>query len=303
MPDIIERIEREAGVPNLSEMLALRIKPTDLQSLLLKVYRERAVRRKLNMLFSDYASNSFTRPSRCDPLRLLEWDRIALSNLPEGFQAIELSPISPLGSVTLLASICQDWVLTTIRNTEVVADPTNVLALECALRRQKLTESQSTKVNTVNLACSQRVVRTQRFQSPDAQQHFRLFSLCSAGRNTGKLRFETNATTQHIGFYLKSLQNFLGPDIPLRATIISLHPESYDDNILKTALATLKAEFEHVKISLEKTKTDNVGYYQSLRFHVYTTPPKDRELELVDGGDTDWTQKLLSNAKERFLTS
>jgi hypothetical protein len=303
MRDIMGRIEREAGVPNLSEILAQRIKPTDLQSLLLEVYRERVKRRNVSAMFSDYASNSFIRPSRCDPLRLLEWDRIAFSHLPNGFHAIELSPVSPLGSVTRLASISQDWILTTIRNIEVVADPTNALALECALRRQELIRSEPTNATAVHLACSQRVVRTQRFRTPDALQHFRLFSLCSAGRNSGNLRFEINAMIEHIGFYLESLRDFLGPVIPLRATIIDLHPESHDETIFKSSIEKLKKKYAGADIGLEKAKTEGTEYYRHLRFHVYASPPRGHEMELVDGGDTDWTQKLLNNAKERLVIS
>jgi hypothetical protein len=303
MRDMIRRIEREAGVPNLSEILAQSIKPTDLQSLLLEVYRERAKHRNLRAVFSDYASNSFTRPSRCDPIRLLEWDSIAFSNLPNGFRAIELSPLSPLGSVTRLALISQDWILTTIRNMEVVADPTNALALECAMRRKELLKSEPTNSTAVNLACSQRVVRTQRFRSRDSLQHFRLFSLCSAGRNTGNLRFEINAMTEHIGFYLRALQDFLALAIPLRATIIDLHPESHENTIIEAAIEKLRKKFDGVNIGVEKAKTERTEYYQHLRFHVYATPPREHEMELVDGGDTDWTQKLLNNAKERLVTS
>jgi hypothetical protein len=303
MRDITRRIEREAGVPNLSKILAQRIKPTDLQSLLLDVYRERAKHRNLNAVFLDYASNSFTRPSPCDPARLLEWDRIAFSHLPDGFHAIELSPVSPLGSVSRLASISQDWILTTIRNMEVVADPTNVLALECALRRQELSRSEPADATSVHLACSQRVVRTQRFRSPDSIQHFRLFSLSSAGRDTGNLRFEISTVTEHIRFYLKVLRDFLGPAIPLRTTIIDLHPDSHDDTIFNAPIMKLKKEFDGVDIGLEKAKTRETEYYQHLRFHVYASPPRGHEMELVDGGDTDWTQKLLNNAKERLVIS
>jgi hypothetical protein len=303
MRDIIRRVEREAGVPNLSKILAQRIKPTDLQSLLLEVYRERVKHRNLNAVFLDYASNSFTLPSRCDPARLLEWDRIAFSHLPDRFHAIELSPVSALGSVSRLASVSQDWVLTTIRNIEVVADPTNVLALECALRRKELTRSEPADATPVHLACSQRVVRTQRFRSPDALQHFRLFSLCSAGRTTGNLRFEINTATQHIRFYLKALREFLGPAIPLRVTIINLHPDSRDDTIFNVPIEKLKKEFDDVEIDLGNAKTAETEYYSHLRFHVYASPPRGREMELVDGGDTDWTQKLLNNAKERLVTS
>jgi len=303
MRKIIRRIEREAGVPNLSEILVERIKPTDLKSLLLEVYQGRVKRRSLRAVFSDYISNSFTLPSRCDPALLLEWDRIAFSHLPDGFRAIELSPVSPIGSVSRMASISQDWVLTTVRNMEVVADPTNILALECALRRQELTRSEPTNATPVHLACSHRVVRAQRYRSSGALQHFRLFSLCSAGRNTGNLRFGIYAMTKHIRFYLGSIRDFLGSDIPLRVTIIDLSPDSHDDTIFSAPLENLKKEFDDVDIGLEKAQTRGTEYYRKLRFHVYASPTRGHEMELVDGGDTDWTQKLLNNAKERLIIS
>ena len=303
MSKIIRRIEREAGVPDLSDILAERIKPTDLQSLLLEVYRERVKRRSPCAVFSDYVKNSFTLPSRCDPALLLEWDRIAFSHLPEGFRAIELSPVSPMGSVSRIASISQDWVLTTIRNVEVVADPTNVLALECALRRQELTRSEPTNTAPVNLACSHRVVRAQRYRNPGALQHFRLFSLCSAGRNTRNLRFGIYAMTLHIRFYLRSLKDFLGSDIPLQVTVVELSPDSHDDTTFGAPLETLKKEFDDVDISLEKMRAREAEYYRELRFKVYARIAKGREMELVDGGGTDWAQKLLNSAKERLIIS
>ncbi len=302
MREIVRRIEREAGVPNLSEILA-HIKPTDLQSLLLEVYQAHLKRRNPNAVFADYVSNSFTLPSRCDPALLLEWDRVAFSHLPEGFSAIELSPVSPIGSVSRIAPVSQDWVLTTIRNMEVVADPTNILALECALRRQKLTRSEPTNATPVHLACSHRVVRAQRYRNPSTLKHFRLFSLCSAGRDTGNLRFETYAITKHIRFYLESLRDFLGPNIPLRVTIIDLSPDSHDDTIFSAPLENLKKQFDDVDIGLEKAPTRGTEYYRELRFRVYASPTGGHEKELVDGGDTDWTQKLLNNAKERLVIS
>ena len=69
-------------------------------------------------------------PSRSDPLLLIEWDRLAFSNLPNDYESIEISPIAPLGCVSCVAPISQDWILTTIRNMEIVSDTTNILALE-----------------------------------------------------------------------------------------------------------------------------------------------------------------------------
>ncbi|HEV2120948.1 MAG TPA: hypothetical protein VGS11_12700 [Candidatus Bathyarchaeia archaeon] len=160
---IIERIEREAGVPNLANILANRIAPTDLQSLLLEVHGRRAKKREARAVLEDHVSNRFTRPSATSPPRLLEWDRVAFSLLPKSFQPIELSPVCPLGTVSVLSHISQDWTVSTIRNTEVVADSTNVLALECAVRRRERRNFSSGKADSVHLASSHRLLRGQKF--------------------------------------------------------------------------------------------------------------------------------------------
>jgi hypothetical protein len=45
------------------------------------------------------------------------------------------------------------------------------------------------------------------------------------------------------------------------------------------------------------------GYYLDLCFHIHATAISGQRLELVDGGCVNWTQKLLSNAKERLVIS
>ena len=51
-------------------------------------------------------------------------------------RGVELSPVSPLGTINVLSGVHQNRVVATDRNTEVVADSTNSLALEAALRRR-----------------------------------------------------------------------------------------------------------------------------------------------------------------------
>lgn len=132
---IINRVERDIGVP-IAGILSDRVAPADLQSLLLEVYARRAMRRDPKILIHDHLSNRFTQPSASDPRRLLEWDRIAFSKLPRVFRPVELSPVCPFGVASVLSPISQDWIVSTTRNSEVVADSTNVLALECAVRRR-----------------------------------------------------------------------------------------------------------------------------------------------------------------------
>src|SRR4051794_7896902 len=131
---IVERIEREMGMPELFDTLATRIKPVDLTSLLIEIYGERATRRTAASVLSDYEQNRFVRPSPIAPLRLMEWEQVAFQSLSEGFEAIALAPVCPLGTSSAVGAVDQNRVISTIRNIEVLSDSTNAMALECALR-------------------------------------------------------------------------------------------------------------------------------------------------------------------------
>src|SRR5262249_23677552 len=134
---LIERIIRESGVPDLLDVLAARLQPTDLQSVLLEVYRRRADNVTPARLLEQYATSRCAAPSPVDPRRLVDIERQAWTLLPAGYAPIELAPVCPLGTTAAVATVDQNKVLTTIRNTEVVADTSNVLALEAAVRRRK----------------------------------------------------------------------------------------------------------------------------------------------------------------------
>ncbi len=138
MGSMIERIEREAGVDGLVSILANDLAPTDLQSLLLEVYRIRADRRTPSDVLLDYKSDRFVQPSLASPKRLAVWEQTSYSCLPEPITAITLSPLCPMGTNSVVTPVDQNWAITTSRNSEVVSDSSNVLALECAVRRQEL---------------------------------------------------------------------------------------------------------------------------------------------------------------------
>ncbi len=101
----------------------------------------------------------------------------------------------------MLGGIDQNNVLTTIRNAEVLGDPTTALALECWRRRRD--QSRGGSGEAVRLCCSQRLVRLQPFDEPGYTPHFRLFALVSAGRDTGSHAFEIQNLGEHIRFYLR----------------------------------------------------------------------------------------------------
>jgi len=270
----------------------------------LEVHGRRAKKRDPKELIKAHISNRFTRPSTASPTRLLEWDRIAFSRLPKVFQPIELSPVCPLGTVSVLSPISQDWTVSTIRNTEVVADSTNVIAIECAVRRREQKSFSSGKAATIHLAASHRLLRGQKFGvGPGTRQHFRVFTLCSAGRDPGNLRFETETVGLHIGFYLLALKKFLGTKTALRVAISDFGSKAARPTVLSGVVEKLQSAHKKVRIGIDQDRKQGRGYYGELCFKIFATSSKGREQELVDGGDVNWTQKLLNNAKERLIIS
>ncbi|MGZ4779314.1 MAG: hypothetical protein ACXV5L_08955, partial [Thermoanaerobaculia bacterium] len=204
--EILARILRESGVPGLVEVLAERLSPTDLQSLLLEVMRMRAGQRDPSAVLQQYGSNRFVAPSIVPQDVFTLCDRIAFDTAAAtSFTPIEFSPVGPLGCSSAIAPIAQNTTVATIRGTEVVSDSTNVLALECALRRRVLMEIDVRSLERVRLCTSHRLLRGQKFDSPELTAHFRAFALCTGGRDEGAEGFEWSALAEQIDFWLRLL--------------------------------------------------------------------------------------------------
>jgi hypothetical protein len=270
---------------------------------LLEVYRIRSARLRPSTVLDDFEANRFVRPSTVSPIALSRWEHIAFSHLPVEFQPIALAPVCPLGTTSVVSALDQNWAVTTARNTEVVSDSTNVLAMECALRRRELLRQHPKSVETIHLAASHRLLRAQQYQNPGSVAHFGSFALCSAGRDPGNLQFELSTLRVHLGFYLTALRAFLGPEAPLQVSITDFHPDARLEWIEAQLLSVIRSEFEGVDFGFDQGRTKGKGYYLDLCFHIYATAASGQRLELVDGGSVNWTQKFLSSAKERLIIS
>lgn len=191
------------GVPNLTEILS-GVPFRDLIPIFVQAWRNRAANRKASDLLSDYvAKRRFYGVSEFDQRILHQFVTEFYAVLPDYFQVVELSPIAPLGVNSVITRVSQDVSLPTIRGSEVVSDPTTVLALECAVQRQQLRNHDLTRGTVVNLATTQRVLRLQPFDATRGyMQHFRGLGLCSGGRSDSRSGFINEALTSHISIWL-----------------------------------------------------------------------------------------------------
>lgn len=290
----LERIVRESGVDDLLEVLTERLPASDLSSLLMEVARRRAERETPTTLLSRFERDPFARPSPNSPVAQLEFDRTAFLLAQEGgFEPVEISPLGPLGTVSALTNVSQKKILATTRPSEVVADPTNVLALMAAGRRR------SAQTQRVNLCASHRVVRVQPVSGPISFAHFRLFALVTAGRDTGSFGFESSSVLDHIRFHLRLLNRL---QVPI-SRIALAHWNANREKALHGLVQTLESEFPDTRFELDPDREHGRTYYREIGFQIFILDAKGAEVFLVDGGAVDWTQQLLNNRKEGLMTS
>jgi hypothetical protein len=307
MPDvedrILARIERRLGIAGIVDLLAHRLPASDLQALLLAVTRRRVAQIRPAELLERYERDRFVRPSKLAPGAVRELERRAESTLPPGFEALALAPVAPLGAVAALTSVHQNSVLATTRGSEVVSDPTNVLALECAVRRRALLAAKRGNNDRVRLAASHRTLRAQVWDDPRFSQHFALLGLCTAGRDEGAFRFERETLLEHGRFYLALLTSLGDLGLPADGVAASFTPieTRWEGDLQRAVIAPLAAEFPAVRVELDSARTRALDYYTGACLEISARGPAGDELQLVDGGFTDWTQQLLGNRKERLM--
>jgi hypothetical protein len=107
----------------------------------------------------------------------------------------------------------------------------------------------------------------------------------------------------HIRFYLEALRAFLGPGLPLSVSVTDLAPSPRVELVESQLLSGLRSRWEGVDCGWDDARTSGRGYYRDLCFHIHATSRSGERRELADGGCVNWTQKLLSNAKERLVIS
>jgi hypothetical protein len=274
----LDRVLRRAGGPEILDILAERLSGADLTTLLLEVSRRRARALSPADVLRRYGDDRFVIPAPIPFRRLRRVEDALLSALPAGYEVVTPSPLAPLGAHSAIATVDQNNVVSTIRQSEVAADPTNGLALEAALRRRALPPPEP-----VRLAALQRVVRAQRLEGPGYYAHFTLFALVTAGRDTGDLSFERHHAAEHLRILADAVRACGHPGPEARVTV-------------------LDERFERVAAELGATpdpgREGGRGYYTGLCYKIHAG-----DLEVGDGGFVDWTARLLGNRKERLLIS
>ncbi|MCO1656227.1 hypothetical protein [Pseudonocardia humida] len=269
--------------------------PTDLQTLLLDVARSRAGRVVPARVVRRWREDRFVRPSAHDPRALSRLEARLWELLPGRFAGVELSPVAPLGTCSAVATVDQNQVVSTVRGSEVVSDPTNALAVEAAVRR-----SSGPRTGRVDLACVHRVLRAQRFDGPGRSAHFRLFALVSSARDRGSGTAQAEMLADHLRFWARVLDEFV-PHLGPWLTFTGFGPSALAERFADTVHPAVAGSARVVELRADPARTQGAGYYDDAAIGLRARDGE--EIDLGDGGTTDWTAKLLGDAKERCVTS
>lgn len=291
---IAQKISDNTGVPGIMEALSS-LSGSDLSSLLMEVFQRRAEQTSAGALLQQYRRNAFAQPADTDMVLMLEKELEILRYLrQQSYLPLELSPVGQFGSCAVVGTVSQKKIISAIRHTEVMADATNALALHMAgIRSAGGFNSDILRYSTVH-----RHIRAMRLPAKGYTPHFKVACMVAAGKDTGNYAFElTTVKEQLLHIYWLLTVIFAIPQVSVKI----IPRRGYKDDTLIAAIEQLSAGMP-MKVTVEPQAEEN-NYYKGLQFKVLIQPEQGPEMEIADGGFTDWTQQLTGNRKERCLIS
>jgi hypothetical protein len=290
MRRIVGRLDTPDIVPRLAGLPA-----PDLSTFLLEVAGVRASRADPTDVLRRYRTDRFSRPAVAPFLTMRAVERAFINAVSEDWRWITPSPVLPFGSHAALGDITQDWVVTTVRGSEVAADPTVALALEAAAARSESARRRTEPPQ--KLVAIQRVLRGQLYSAPDAFTHFAIFGMVTAGRSRPGNRFDVDALTEHLGVYVRAVST-IAESLEI---VLSVAGTSDGSRLLETVREAY-ADRADVDVKDDSGRLPAQRYYRRACFKVNLVVGGHR-IEVGDGGFTDWTERLLGDSHERLLIS
>jgi predicted acetyltransferase len=293
---IIRKILSRTGNPGMLSDLETKMSMSEITTLLLEVFRTKTQRMKPAELLRQYEMNRFVKPSELSPVLVYRFSADLLEMAEkQGYSPLELSPVTVLGSCSVVAQVDQNKVLSALRGTEVVSDAANALALSiCALKNNM--KNNIKKSERLRYCAVHRHIRTQKFQGKNQFSHFILYGMVISGADEGNFKFEKEALWETFAFY----HDYLSNQPYLKNPRFIVWPRRGENDFTKKVL-----EFLHQDNSWDIREEDALSennYYQGLQFKIKASYG-NTEYEIGDGGFVDWPQKLIQNHKERMLIS
>lgn len=296
MGKIIDRVLDDVGDAELLDKL-LALQKSDLNTLLLEVYKLQAEKLTPNGLLKAYRSNRFVVPSEINPIAYHQMETELLKIADDmGISGILLSPSAPFGSCSVFGCVDQNNVISAARGTETLPDPTNMLAI---IISDRLKNGVITKGQTVHYCTTERVVRAQAFSGEGYFAHFGIFCMTSFGMDSGSYSCEKELLVKQLAYYKRLLSEKYGAKL----SIVLRKRGGYTDGdgFFERMAELIQNELPQLPLSFDLDHENN-NYYKGLNFKLYIEKD-NKKVEIGDGGFVDWIAKMIGNRKGRCLIS
>lgn len=297
MDHVTNRILEQLGDPALLEKLSA-LSGADRNSLLLKLFEMQAEKITPPELLKQYAANRFSVPSDIDPVQF-HLMSAALLQLAQamGMKAVMLSPAAPFASCSTFDCVSQNNVVSALRGTEILSDPTNMLAI---LLADQMKRGEVDGRAPLHYCTAVRVLRGQAFPDiPGFYAHFGLFCIVSAAKDTGSYTSEKQLLKKHLACYKKLFQEQY--DASLSVVLRKRSGYADGDGFFASMTALVQEELPDIPLSFDVDHADN-NYYKGVNFKLFVQKG-DQQIEVGDGGFVDWLQRMTGNKKQRCLIS
>lgn len=301
--EIVKSILQKPENKDLLDILTKKLSFSELNSLMMEVYKLRCHEITPSNLIKSYESNKYVKPAMENPIKLKELElKILKAAEAFSFNPIELSPVAPIGACSVVGTVNQNKILSALRGTEVTADATNSLALHiCSLKRSMDKTKLLTSDSLIKYCTIHRLIRTQPFDNPRFTPHFNLFCMVTAGRDTGSHRFEIENVLEHLGFYKTILRDFAHVTA-FKLKFFKIGADEASSNCFNRVVNYIHEKMDMKTDIVEDMSRLENQYYRGLQFKIYVSI-NGSEAEVGDGGFVDWSQRMLENRKERMLIS
>ncbi|MBB1496073.1 hypothetical protein J4N02_04005 [Propioniciclava sp. MC1595] len=279
------KVWRRIGV-HAREALLRTLNPIELRTILADVARSRASDQTPADLIKRWREDKLLAPSMLDPREALPITAKLWEVVPPEFVGVTLSQLTSLGSGIHLGGLGQNRVVTTMRGTEVLADPKHGLALEASRRRRN-------GHSRVHLATHARC--THAWDHSEESSHELRFALVSSAPDGGGLSTEADLLDLHLDYW----REIMGTVVPRGRIELTV----WDSTL--AGLIEARGTRDGV-IVVEGTSDERRPWrnpYTTAAFRFVVDGDGDEPHEVGDGGFVTWTQALTRNRKDRCLVS
>lgn len=279
------KVWRRVGVPARDALLRS-LSTLELRTILADVARARAQASNPAEIMKRWREDRLLMPSIINPRDALPATSELWKAAPQEFVGVTLSPLAPLGSAVHLGGRGQNRVVTTMRGSELLADPVHGLALEASRRRRS-------GHSRVHLATHARCVHAGGEHADEIAHELR-FCLVSSAPDSGSLSTEAELLDLHLDYW----REIMGRLVPGGRVQLMVW-----DAGLANMVAERGTRDDLIIVEAPDTTPWRNPYTTAAFRFVAEGAEGEESVELGDGGFVTWTQALTRNRKDRCLVS